>query len=97
MRNVHGVCHSKSVARCVLEAEVSGSTPLPDARASACLRSYGQAPLFFFCFIISAFDLYRSWQQITKPFSPPRWILLRSRHDVASSPPLLRLSMVDMK
>jgi len=23
---------------------------------------------FFFCFIISAFDLYRSWQQITKPF-----------------------------
>ena len=32
---------------------------------------------FFFGFIISASDLNRSWQQITKPFSPPLRILLR--------------------
>ena len=31
-------------------------------RALTCVTEAG------FCFIISAFDLYRSWQQITKPF-----------------------------
>ena len=42
------------------------------------LGPHHDGDLFFFSFIISAFDLYRSWQQITKPFSPPLRFLLRS-------------------
>ena len=43
--------------------------------------------MIFFCFIISAFDLYRSWQQITKSFPRHYGSSSGPRHDVASSPP----------
>jgi len=45
----------------------SSSTPITPAAATA--LSEGE-DFFFFCFIISAFDLCRSWQQSTKPLFP---------------------------
>jgi len=62
---------------------------LPRAPLSGLLTA--RYAFFFFGFIISAFDLCRLWQKITKPFSPPARYALYSiayeRHHRPSDPP----------
>jgi len=103
---LHRSCTRKILVAYAVQAEIrSLEEDCILFRPATSMLANRRALAFFFCLVILASSLiavsfflfHHFCKQITKPYSPPLQILLRSVpcHDVASSP--LRLLMLEMK